>query len=262
MVAWIELDGAVNARDLGGTPTTNGRPIRVHRLLRSDNLQSLSPSDIRRLVDDYEVRRVVDLRTHVEVRSEGDGPMLAEPAVRVSHLSLFPEPSDPVDVVESDEGPIVLPWEEGANLFPERRSAEAVYIGFIDDRPDSVIQSLRLIAQPGGATLVHCAAGKDRTGVVVALALSAVGVAHEGVVADYERSAERIEAIVARLADSRTYAHDMRRDDAARHRPSGTSMAGFLDLLDERFGGAEAWLRRHGWTDADQKALRASLLED
>ena len=59
---WIDLDGTANTRDVGGLPTTDGRHIVSRRLLRSDNLQDLSAKDVRRLVDDYGVRTVADLR--------------------------------------------------------------------------------------------------------------------------------------------------------------------------------------------------------
>ena len=62
-VSWIELDGAVNVRDLGALATDDGRVTASHRLLRGDNLQDLSPSDVRTLVADIGVTTVVDLRS-------------------------------------------------------------------------------------------------------------------------------------------------------------------------------------------------------
>jgi len=69
-----------------------------------------------------------------------------------------------------------------------------------------VVAALRSIAYSEGAVLVHCAAGKDRTGVVVALALVVAGVSAQAVVDDYAASGDRAAAIVARLRRSRTYA--------------------------------------------------------
>ena len=90
---WIDLDGTANTRDVGGLPTTDGRRTVSRRLLRSDNLQDLSAEDVRRLVDDYGVRTVADLRADIEVRAGGPGPMTREPLVAVEQLSLFPERS-------------------------------------------------------------------------------------------------------------------------------------------------------------------------
>ena len=81
------------------------------------------------------------------------------------------------------------------------------YLGYLEDRPDQVVAAVRTIASSEGPVLVHCAAGKDRTGVVVALALSAVGVRPEAIVADYAATGERTGPLLDRLRRSR----DLRR---------------------------------------------------
>ncbi len=254
---WLDLDGAANARDVGARPVAGGGSVRSERLLRSDSPVGLSERDVRYLVDVLGLDTVVDLRTGMEVRSEGHGPLADEGGVAVHHLSLFPEtePTGPAGIE-----PEVLPWQDPAGERA-RATARRTYLRYLDDRPDSVLTALRLIAGSSGATLVHCAAGKDRTGVVVALALSAVGVPRDEVVADYVASAERIEAILARLGASATYAADPALGDVDRHRPRAETIEGFLDELAAEDGGAAGWLRAHGWTDADQAALVARLVE-
>jgi protein tyrosine/serine phosphatase len=264
---WIELDGAANVRDLGGLPASGGRTVQPNRLIRSDNLQGLTPSDVRRLVDEHDVRAVADLRTGVEVDAEGPGPMTREPLVRIEHFSLFPEAGRNTDAAALDEentaqGPVVLPWQ---NRTPEpgeapRKGAAAVYLGYLTDRADSAVAALRLIAGSAGATIVHCAAGKDRTGVVTALALAEVGVPRAEIVADYALSAERIEAIFGRLLASTTYAGDLSDEQIDKHRPRPETMQRLLDAIDNEHGGVPGWLRAHGWTDADGAALRTHLL--
>ena len=258
---WIELAGADNVRDLGGLPTATGTAVQPGRLIRSDSLQDLTPADVRRLVDDLGVRAVADLRTGVEVAGEGPGPMTREPAVRVEHLSLFPEP-DEVAVADSGDGPVVLPWQERQETEDERRrGVSGVYLRYLDERADSVLAALRLIAGSPGATIVHCAAGKDRTGVVVALALAEVGVTREAIVDDYALSAERVEAILERLVARRTYATDLVKDEPIdKHKPKPATMVRLLDALDEQYGGVPAWLRSHGWSEQDAAALRRKLL--
>jgi protein-tyrosine phosphatase len=274
---WLDLDGAENARDVGGLPTADGHHIRPGRLLRSDSPVGLSSRDVRHLVDEVGVDTVIDLRTGVEVRGEGHGPLADEPGVEVHHLSLFPEPPppDPTDRTaatdpdhengrnpagRSPTGPEVLPWQD-PDSERARASARRTYLRYLDERPDSVLTALRLIAHGSGATLVHCAAGKDRTGVVVALALESLGVSRDAIVADYVATDERIEGIMSRLAASPTYANDDGIHDIDRHRPRATTIEGFLDELNRDDGGAGAWLRRHGWTDADDAALRDRLLD-
>jgi protein tyrosine/serine phosphatase len=122
-----------------------------------------------------------------------------------------------------------------------------------------------VIAEPDGATLVHCAAGKDRTGVVVALALSEVGVERDSVVADYVATSERIRDVLRRLAATPTYARDVDADDVDnidRHLPRAATMHTLLAEMDEQDGGVGNWLRRHGWTESDAAALRARLLDE
>lgn len=103
---WIDLVGAVNVRDLGGLPTTDGGATRFGQVLRSDNLQDLIGDDIDRLTGEHRLRDVVDLRTTYEVTSEGPGPLTRVPDVTIHHLSLYPEVGTTTDV-EADS---VLPW--------------------------------------------------------------------------------------------------------------------------------------------------------
>jgi protein tyrosine/serine phosphatase len=258
---WLDLDGAVNVRDLGGLPTSSGAVLQSGRLIRSDNLQDLSERDVRLLVDEIGVRSVADLRTGVEVAYEGPGPLTNVDDVEIRHLSLFPEAGSATDAAAAD-GPVVLPWQ-GRVLSPssERQGASAVYLRYLDDRADSIVAALRLIAQSPGATIVHCAAGKDRTGTVIAVALAEVGVTRQAIVADYARSSERIEAIFDRLRATRTYAEDLADADAEKHAPKPVTMERLLDAVDAEYGGFPAWLRLHGWTDADSSALRHKLLD-
>ncbi len=265
MTDWVDLDGTANTRDVGGLPTRDGQRTRPHRLLRSDNLQDLSASDVRRLLGEYRVRAVADLRTDVEVASEGPAPL--DGHVGVQRLSLFPESGRNTDVlVDSTDpaGAVVLPWQarDGDAFDSPRLTAVEVYLRYLEDRPDSIVGSLRLIAATDGATVVHCAAGKDRTGVVVALALDEVGVDRDAIVADYAATAEHGDALISRLMASVTYAGDVGSTPASYHLPRPETMRTFLAEVDERFGGTSAWLRAHGWTDGDAAALRAALLDE
>ena len=81
-MAWIELDGAVNVRDLGDLPTEDGQKTARGRLLRGDNLQDLSDADVTKLVRDIGVTTVVDLRSSNELAAEGPAPLDAVAGVR------------------------------------------------------------------------------------------------------------------------------------------------------------------------------------
>ncbi len=242
---WIALDGAVNAR-----------AIVPRVLLRADNLQSLSARDVRRLVDEHALEVVVDLRTDLEARLEGPGPMNAEPSVRIELRSLYPDSAGDGDLDLST----VKPWEsrsEDESL--EEPAVVRAYMSYLRRRPDSLVGAIRSIARAPGAVLVHCAAGKDRTGVLVALALDAAGVDRSVIVADYLATAERIDAIIARLASSPLYRDHLERRDPQQHAPVHGTMERVLTLVDERHGGSVAWLSANGLDDADLQRLRRRL---
>lgn len=247
---WIDLDGTANTRDLGGVPVAGGGRIRPHVLLRSDNLQDLSTGDVRRLLDEVVVRTVLDLRTHAERESTGPGPLDREADVRVLRLSLIPE----TPVVRADPGAVIPDrWADGA---------AGAYLHYLEDAPGAIAEAVRVLADPAaGATVVHCAAGKDRTGVVTALALGTVGVAPDEVVADYAISNERMERIFRRLVGEQAYSDDARRIGVDALRVDPDAMATVLRTLDERWRGAAGYLRTAGVSDDMLDSLRSRLVE-
>jgi protein tyrosine/serine phosphatase len=255
-MAWIDLDGAVNVRDLGGLPTEDGRPTAPGVLLRSDNLQDLSLADVARLVDGIGLTTVVDLRSNAEVESEGPGPLDAVPSVAHRHLSVLPEVGRRTDVVAEA---LLLRREKDRDRYPDDAMC-GHYLGYLEDRPDAVSGAVRAIADAAGAVIVHCAAGKDRTGVVIALALTAVGVPADAVVADYAATDEKLEAILRRLVGSRTYESDLKGSAIDRHRPRPETMKAFLSQVQARYGGVVQWLADHDFAAGDLQRLRAKIL--
>lgn len=266
---WIHLEGTANTRDLGGLPTTDGGRTLPNRILRSDNLQDLTDGDVQLLVEKIGLREVIDLRTSAEVLLEGRGPLRARAEVTHRHFTLLPERGQYTDVfaVEDDEVPeLPAGWLE--SVLP-RQVAEhdegepppvRSYLGYLSHRPEAVVGALRALAAPApGASLVHCAAGKDRTGVVVALSLAVAGVPHEEIAIDYGMSGDVIDGIVARLAATSTYGGDMERRDTAAHTPRRETMDRVLELLDERYDGPIGWLDAHGFGKDERSALRARL---
>ena len=238
---WIALDGAVNVR-----------AVVPRVLLRADNLQSLSARDVRVLVEEQGLEVVLDLRTDVEVELEGPGPMTAERAVRIEHRSLYPDSGGNTDL----DADAVKPWGRAdEDESPDESPVVRAYLSYLNRRPDSIVGSVRAIARADGAVLVHCAAGKDRTGVVVALALDAAGVDRDTIVGDYLATRERIDAIIARLVSSSTYRAELEGHDAQRHAPVPGTMERLLELVDDRFGGSVAWLSAHGLRDPDLERL-------
>ncbi|MDN5725118.1 MAG: tyrosine-protein phosphatase [Propionibacteriales bacterium] len=259
---WLEFDSLVNARDLGGTPTTDGGAIAPGRLIRSDNLQALTAADIARLRE-IGVSDVVDLRSSAEVNSEGPGPLLAEDGFSVHHLSMFREdpvaPTEPEGELPGEMPSEALPWVGLTPSVDHDNVFASHYLSYLRDRPDSVLTALRTIGTANGATLVHCAAGKDRTGTITALALLLAGAEPDAVVADYAASSARMQQIVDKLMNTRTYADNLRGRPLSSHMTNPETMAGFIDHLQREYGGVEGMVAGIGWTAADNQALRTKL---
>ncbi len=255
-MAWIDLEGAVNVRDVGGLPTGDGGQTAYGRLLRSENLQELSPADVRKLVGEIGVTTVVDLRTTAEVESEGPGPLDAVPGVRHAYHPVLPELGSRTDAVA--EALLVSKAARDRSRFPDDIMC-GHYLGYLEERPEEVTGALRSIATSPGAAIVHCAAGKDRTGVIVALALTVAGVKPEAIVADYMATGERIDAIIERLSRSKTYAGDVTSRPVRAHLPREETMKAFLEQLHVRYGGLPAWLAGNGFAADEVSLLRARL---
>jgi protein-tyrosine phosphatase len=253
---WIELDGAVNVRDLGGLATQDGGQTVGGRLLRADNLQELSAADVARLVDDIGLTTVVDLRSTAELKAEGPAPLQAVGSVRHLHLPVLPEQGSATDMVADA---LLTRDDTDRSRYPADPMT-GHYLGYLEDRPDQVVAAVRAIASSEGPVLVHCAAGKDRTGVVVALALSAVGVRPEAIVADYAATGERTGPLLDRLRRSATYADDINSKPQQEHAPRPGTMAAFLEQVGARYGGAGRWLAAHGLGEDGLGLLRAKLL--
>ena len=163
MTRWIELDGVVNMRDLGGLPTRDGRTTREGRLIRSDNLQDLSEGDVRHLVERLGVTDVVDLRSHVEHEVTGAGPLRSTPLTHHHHSLL----REDLDADETVEEALAVRWGREDPAPRDGAFWARHYTGYLTRRPDSVAAALAAIRDSAGGTVVHCAAGKDRTGCLL-----------------------------------------------------------------------------------------------
>lgn len=260
--AWIDLDGPVNVRDLGGTPVAGGGQVQPGRLIRADHLRTLSEADIAELVQRRGVRDIVDLRSEVELQITGPGPLTQVSSLTHHHHSLFREREASV------RDALVLPWHEKDTSEDARPGGAARrgvdhwtehYLGYLAARPDSVSSALRVISESEGATVVHCAAGKDRTGTVVAMALSVAGVAQDDIAADYAASGERVERIVARLSELPSYADNLRGRPMSDHTPDPQTIPRLFAAIDEAFGSVPDFLTAQGWTDQDLTRLADRL---
>jgi protein-tyrosine phosphatase len=235
----LPFEGVDNVRDVGGLPLAAGGTTRHGVLLRSGSLHFATPADVARLVGDFGLTLVLDLRTPREIDRDGPTPVAAA-GVETVPLTFVGASRDHLPETGDDTDPLLRN-----------------YLGYLGDHPANVAEAVRrLAAADAGPALVHCAAGKDRTGVLVALVLEAVGVQRETVVADYALSAENVEAMFRRWT---TASGEEMPADLAPHKPRAEVMDAVLTHLDTEWGGAAGWLKSNGLTGADLAHLRERL---
>lgn len=230
----LDWPGCRNVRDVGGLPTADGGAVREGVLIRSDSLHYLTAEGVQ-AVRRSGVSRILDLRGEAEA-SAAPSPFVGDPLLVAQSLQ---DPADP------DHGqPTIV----------------AACTWMLDRRPELFAAAVKAIAdEPDGAVVVHCHGGKDRTGMVVALALSVAGVPEEEIVADYFLTQERMAGLLAeQLADE---------PDPSQHPEliefrdtRAESMVAILHHLDEKYGGPEPYLRHGGLTDDDLDRLRRRLI--
>ena len=186
-------------RDLGGHPTEDGRRTCFGAVVRADSVRQLSEAGWAALVA-HGVRTVVDLRHDEELAA--DPPR--ELPVDVMHVPLMPAPASP-------EWPQI---DEVADAAPDAVTATRdVYLEILRRRPAQFAAAVRAVAgAPKGGVVVHCLAGKDRTGLLAALLLRLVRVPRDDVAADYALSEANLATIlqpwVAKAADELEAVHE------------------------------------------------------
>jgi protein-tyrosine phosphatase len=238
----IDLQGCLNFRDLGGYPTSDGRTVRWRQVFRSDALHHLAQADVRRLRDVLGLGVVIDLRSTAELASEGRGVLGAEP-IAFHHVPLF----DADDV--------------GAEA---RRAAVSLgdrYFMLAEFARERIGRVLRTLADANQPAVYHCAAGKDRTGVVTGVLLAVLGVPDEAIVADYVATQDNLDAIIERLMQTEGYQTMLAALPPDTLHAEPETMRGFLTRMRERHGSMRDYARHAGVDDAALARLADRLLE-
>ena len=239
----IDLEGCLNFRDLGGYPTADGRALRWRQVFRSDALHLVTPADVARLRDEIGLRDVIDLRSSAEVRSEGQGP-LARGDVRFHHVPLFDG-----EVREEDRARV-------AQITLADR-----YVFMAELAGERIARVIGLLAETEAPAVFHCAAGKDRTGVISALLLGLLGVSDDVIVADYVATRENLDAIVDRLNALEGYRTMLATLPPDTMHANPETIVEFLERLRARFGSVEDYALTAGVGAPAIARLRARLIE-
>ena len=237
----LDLPGTYNLRDIGGY-TAGDRTTRWRKLFRSDALHTIG-QDGRDALAEVGLGLVIDLREDDEISKAPNA--LDGVGHREVHL--------PVYNGKIDHTPTAAGFDLGT-----------LYRWMLADHGAQLTDAVRLIAASGDRpVLVHCTAGKDRTGLVIALALSAVGVGARDVVADYSLSetllhGEWVDAMVASFRE-RQLPEGFDIEGIVAASPAATMRATLADI-DAEHGGVLSYLFDHGMSEAELTDLHAALL--
>lgn len=250
-----ELECAPNFRDLGGLPTRDGAVLSRGRLFRSDMVSRPTAQD-ESILAACRIGLVLDLRSAAEANS---------------HPNTYWRKRG-VEVISFDVGTDVRAkgsfWERlRADISPA--SIEELMHSVYRSIPHAVAPALRTLfdrlVEGTPVTLIHCTAGKDRTGVAVALLLHALGVTTDAIAADYLETCARIgDREIARAQRLFSEIAGRRLDDASLRFLTHADMA-FLqqsfDHIERKFGGLDTFLERQaGLDDAKLTRLREVLV--
>jgi protein-tyrosine phosphatase len=240
----VELEASFNFRDLGGYETADGQRIRWGSLYRSDSLQWLTPGDAEVLLD-LRLKTVVDLRSTFELTHEGRSAHLD--ATDFRHTPMF----------EYDALPFP-PYQPGD---PQPVTAD-FYLTLATECGAAISAAIVLIAEREHPLVFHCAQGKDRTGILAAILLAALGVPNEAIVADYALSEQAIDPTFTwARANSKELEAKLASLPNWMLQSDPEFMAGFLGGLFNKFGSIENYLEEIGVSDTDVMLLRQRLLE-
>jgi protein-tyrosine phosphatase len=237
--------GLRNLRDVGGVRTVDGRWVARGRLYRSD---APIAGDSSPALEPWPPRTVVDLRAPGEALAS-DHPLAAAGATVVD-VPLFGE---------------LAPGALQAGEEAQAPDLPTIYRRVLDSSAHNLGRVVEIVANSPGPVLLHCAAGKDRTGVATAVTLSAVGVGPDAIIADYLLTEESLDGLVERLALGWS---DARRDELLHTltatRPDlmqapAAAIEAVLATLGSWPGGTPAWLGDHGVSSETLAALRHRL---
>ncbi|CAN5765490.1 tyrosine-protein phosphatase [soil metagenome] len=251
---WIGVSGAHNVRDLGGLPLRNsgGATTSTGALYRADALDGLTADDLRLLHEQLGVRHVVDLRSASERAERGRGRLGDVDGVAYTEVEVIP--ADLIDARQAARKQAVERGGVAASIMA------GGYIQLLDYGAPAFTAAVTEISRPGGTpALFHCAAGKDRTGVLAALLLEVAGVERDAIVADYALTSERLEPIFTRLRGVDSFEQLAADVPAFVFEAVADTMVEFLDRLDDQWGSAAGYLTAIGVPDDSIERIRTLL---
>jgi hypothetical protein len=212
----------------------------------------MTETDVARARDELALKTMLDLRNELEVQAGGIG-TLADVGTHRHHLPITGEGRSRAVV----DGVRAAP---SSDRSPDTLSDR--YLKLLEESSDLVVEAVDVLAAPDALPAVFfCAAGKDRTGVLSAVVLGALGVRDEDIVEDYYLTADSIERVISRFAAT-PGSPDMYRDLPAQHfAPYRETMERVIAGVRERYASFEKYLLAKGLPEATLERLRETLLD-
>lgn len=239
----IDVDGCNNFRDLGGYPASDGRRLRWRQLFRADGLHHLTGTGVGTFRETLGIDHIIDLRSSAELELDGRGPLEQTPA-NFHHLPLF----DGDRAAHDFERP------------PDWTLAD-LYFGMLKFAEAPIARVVETIAESDAPAVYHCTAGKDRTGVISAVVLGALGVPDEIIVADYAATKESLDAIIERLMQSEGYQGMFENLPPDTLHAEPETMIGLLAHVEREYGSMAGYLAKAGAAPDTCERLAVRLLE-
>lgn len=262
------LQGTLNFRDVGGAPLQGGGSIRHGVLYRADALATLTPEGLDALAASG-IGTVFDLRTDSECRRAPD--LLPDGvAIDLVHLPILGGSMEAQarQLMPADGSAPTLSPEAVAALVAQVPTLAELYVGILQDAAPQFARIARTIAHPvdaeRGGVLVHCTAGKDRTGLSAALMLAAAGATREAIVADYVLTGPNLIGLFTDTMMRMFAAIGLPDVPALRELATESpaeAIAAALEWVDATHGDAAGYLRAGGLSDVELGALRDRMRE-
>ena len=241
-------DGCLNVRDLGGLPTAAGGETRYGAVVRADSVRQLSDEGWQALVD-HGIRTVIDLRGEYE---RADDPP-AEVPVDLVHVPFLGASEAEWEGTDKE-------LDAAVAAAPDVTTATRdVYLIFLEHFRSNVAAAVRAVANaPDGGIVIHCAGGKDRTGLLSAFLLHLAGVGADEIAADYSVSEDRLRPRHEAWFDAAETEEELERLRRIAQTPAA-SMVGVFAELEHRYGGVESYLLGSGLTTEELELVRERL---
>ncbi len=231
---YIQLPGCLNLRELGGYTTEEQKQTKSRTLLRSDSLHNLPQSSQQQLLD-YGIRTIIDLRSPMETGSN-EYPLSQRAEIEYYNLPLIEDRSQ----FESIKDKELIEY----NRF------------FLEQCSSAIKKILETIASSQTAIVIHCAAGKDRTGIIIALLLAIARVPIATIARDYQLSDRYLAPLYNKMrsqAEAEGFAHLLNSHPQ--------TIIDTFSLLEQNYGGIDKYLSSIGVSVAKHISLKTMLVQ-